>query len=161
MQSKQDLEDWWSKTDPWEYADSQDDKKRALFIKAILSWCKPKAKRLLDVGAGDGFITKQIPAFAIDAIEISDNAAERFPRAWRVAEPKGKYDVVIATGVLYEQYDYEQMRKWIIDSAEEYVLTCHYDKAGVAHDEFDKPQIFYAEFPYREGKQILRLYKWK
>jgi hypothetical protein len=157
MQTKSDLEKFYDTPDPWGYERSGDDEIRRWRIYSAVSlynW-----GRVLDIGAGEGFITKWFDN--AEALELSDKAASRLPHyIKRVKKPKGKYGLILATGVLYEQYDYEHMREIIKRCADGYVLTCHYDKAGKAHDKFRKEQVFYAEFPYRDGKQTLRLYKW-
>lgn len=163
MQTKADLEKFYENPDPWGYIIKPDDEVRRTFLYFIPTLLNDASfKRILDIGAGEGLLLQQfVYTEERHAIELSDNAAARFPHGvTRVKRPQGKYDLVFATGVLYEQYDYKQMREWIEEAAQGIVLTCHYDKAGVAHDIFDKPQIFYAEFPYRDGKQILRVYKW-
>lgn len=144
--------------DPWEYFKTEDDwKRKAIILSVVALFANPdKVHRVLDIGAGNGFISNDIPG--VEQIEIDKPMAKNLKN--RVKEPRGKYDIVLATGVLYGQYDYQQMRGWIEKHASNIVLTSHYDKVGKAHDKFDKPQVFYAEFPYRDGKQILRVYKW-
>lgn len=162
MQTKVELEEFYKTPDPWGYTDNEDDFVRQMLIVEIARIINyPSYQKALDIGCGEGVITKELSAIELYGIEISDTAAKRFPdNVKRVKKPTGKYDLITACGVLYEQYDYEQMREWIEKHASNKVITCHYDKAGVAHDQFNKPQIFYAEFPYREGKQIMRVYQW-
>lgn len=162
-QPKSDIEKFYQKPDPWGYLTNPDDKTRLkylYFIPTLLN--EGDFERVLDVGTGEGLLLKSFStAKERDGIELSDTAARRLPKGVRrVYTPNGKYDLVFATGVLYEQYDYEQMRKWIEDAASHYVVTSHYDRVGIAHDKFDKKQIFYTKFPYRDGHQILRVYQW-
>lgn len=159
-QTKEELEEFYANTDPWAYTSTPDDELRKWHIYSALPY---KFKRILDIGAGEGFITSAFKnrADSIEAIEISDNAAKRLPDyIKRVKKPTGKYDLIIATGVLYEQYNWEQMRKWIEEHADGFVITSHYDEM-VAYDVFDKPQILTAQFLYRKGNQVLRVYRWQ
>lgn len=157
MQTKQDLEEFYKTPDPWGYRATADDWYRRSIITNLLKVFVYPSERMLDIGAGEGFITNSLEN--TEQLELSDRAAKMLRN--RVKKPTGHYRVILAAGVLYDQYDYKKMREWVENHAEGIVLTCHYDRAGVAHDLFDKPQIFYAEFPYREGKQILRVYRWQ
>lgn len=159
MQTKSDLEKFYDTPDPWGYRRNRDDKVRRQWVQVVFNGLD-KFGRGLELGSGEGFMTVTMPCREIDCLELSDKAAKRNPYGRRVKAPSGKYDIILACGVLYEQYDYQTLRDYIENHANGYVLTCHYDKAGKAHDEFDKEQVFYAEFPYRDGKQTLRLYKW-
>lgn len=158
-QSKEDLEDFYSTTDPWNYKTNSDDQARK---QAILDALTPFApfKRALDIGAGEGFITKDLPALEIEAIEISDTAAERLPsNVKRVKEPTGEYDLIICTGMLYEQYDYEQFIDWMKKHANGIILTCNIKDWEINPLSGDA-LVHQYEFPYRTYKQILKVYKW-
>lgn len=117
----------------------------------------------LDLGAGEGWITKDLPAYERWGYELSDNAAARFPPAVkRVLEPAGKYDLVVATGVLYGHYDWRKMLRIIRERASRIVLTCHiksWELAAVA--EVPGMQIIDFEFPYRDWTQKLRVFEIK
>lgn len=152
MQTKDELEKWHSKPDAWGYETNPDDSKRK---EAILSMLNTYNKAL-DIGAGEGWITKDLPADEIHAVEISDNAAARFPNnVKRVKEPEGYYDLVITTGTLYKQYD----RQWILDLIKSHA-TYHILIAGIKNwlPELPKPDK-YLEFPYREYTQVIYFYE--
>lgn len=155
-QSKSELEEWYSKPDPWGYELTADDVKRKWRILGQLRG--KKFKRALDIGAGEGFITKDLPADEIHAIEISDTAAERIPKnIIRVSEPGGLYDLIIATGVLYQQYDWQTMTAWILSHANGVVITSHI--ASWEINQLPKEKLVYeTEFPYREYTQHLCVY---
>lgn len=160
MQTKEELEKFYEQEDPWDYTKTEDDYRRRRIIVALANLYAGGAETVLDLGCGEGFITKELPGERKFGIEISDRAVSRWPEGiTRLYRPQGGYDVVLASGVLYGQYDYEKLRQWIKESAQDILITCHYDKMGEAHDKFDFEQIFYAEFPYRQGKQILRVYR--
>lgn len=153
MQTKQELEDWYSTVDAWGYKTHKDDSFRKI---RILSLLKKKYKRALDIGAGEGWITKDLPADEIHAIELSDVASSRFPEnIKRVQKPEGEYDLIIATGVFYDQYDWKQMHEWILNHATDTVLT-----SNIKSWEHPLPltPLHEEEFPYREYTQHLCIY---
>lgn len=158
-QSKKDLDEFYSKTDPWGYQDNSDDKFRK---QAILDALSPFApfKRALDIGAGEGWITKDLPAKKLEAYELSDLAAARMPNnIKRVTEPSGKYDLIIATGVFYEQYDHQAMLKLIEDHASDIVLTCNIKEWEI--NPLPSGRIIHClEFPYRTYTQRMVIYRW-
>lgn len=157
MQTKADLEAWYNTPDPWNYVKTDDD---AVRKQRILDALEPfgKFSRALDIGSGEGFITKDLPAHRIEAIEISDQAAARLPkRIIRTPEPTGGYDLITCTGMLYQQYDYQQFIDWINDHATGIVLTSNIKEWERNMLPANK-QIHYEEFPYREFTQALRVY---
>ena len=79
MQTKQELEEWYERVDPWDYTVTPDDLYRKQFYLIVLDDLGQSYDRALDIGAGEGFITKDLPAEQIHAIEMSDAAANRFP----------------------------------------------------------------------------------
>jgi len=150
---KEYLEKFYSTPDPWGYQKNKDDIKRK---KIILKKIDGKFKRALDIGCGEGWITKDLPADMIYGYEISDNACKRFPKnVKRILEPKGKYDLIIATGVLYEHYDYEFFHKMIEKHASGIVLTCN---LLLEEMPLNKKPIFKTQFLYRERIEQLRVY---
>lgn len=157
MQSKQELEDWYSEPDRWGYFNNPEDQKRLEKTLFMLGWGKKQYKRAIDIGCGEGFITHHLPADEIHGLDLSDNALTRLPQNVKaVKEPIGKYDLVISTGTLYAQYDHEAIYKMIMSCASEYILI-----AGISdwiiNKEFGK-QIQMSVFPYREFTQKMTLY---
>lgn len=160
MQSKQELEDWYNTPDPWGYYSNEHDQRRKDIILDIAKQHGKTYKKALDIGAGEGFITKDLPAKTIHAIEISDEAAKRLPSSVkRVDKPQGFYDLIICTGVLYKQYNYKQITDWIKNHASGIVITSNIKSWEINELPVDK-QIEELEFPYREYTQKLRVYKW-
>lgn len=154
MQTKQELEEWYAKPDPWGYEDNIHDTERKLRILAVLD----TYERALDIGAGEGWITKDLPAKVIEAMEISDTASARFPDTIiKTDKPIGRYDLIVATGVLYRQYDWEHMLSLIKKHASRHILLSHIKDWEVADYSPLGEQIHYEEFPYREYTQALRL----
>lgn len=158
-QSKQDLEDWYSKKDPWGYNDNSDDKVRKQVILDAISPYAP-FKRALDIGAGEGFITKDLPAKEIEAIEVSDSASERLPsHIKRVKKPTDKYDLIILTGVLYDQYEGQKLIDWAKEHCDGIIVTCNIKDWEINPLPADAMVHTY-EFPYRTYTQSLKVYKW-
>jgi len=163
-QAKEELEKWYAKEDPWGYKTTEDDEKRKHklldYVHQGLSLVGgTHFDRALDIGCGEGFITKDLPAKTIHGMELSDAAAERLPsNVKRVAEPEGKYDLVVCTGMLYEHYDYKQFVKWIKNHAVGLVLICNIKEWEVGGLNFGKLWTL-EEFPYREFTQRLRMFR--
>lgn len=160
MQSKSEIEDWYTNKDPWGYESNKSDKNRKQRILEVLE-VYPEFDRALDIGCGEGFITQDLPAKEIQGVELSDKAAERLPdNVKRVHEPEGKYDLIICTGMLYKQYDYRKFLTWIREHANGLVLTSNI-KSWQINDLPDKYLLYQEDFPYREYAQNLRVYRWK
>lgn len=156
MQSKPEIEEWYKDRDPWGYETNPEDLKRKEVILGFLSG--KGFERALDIGAGEGFITGDLPASELHAIEWSDIAAGRLPaHVKRIYAPKGKYDLVVATGVLYGQYDWQQITKWILSAASGLVLTSNIKSWEI--NKLPRERLLKElEFPYREYIQHLCLY---
>jgi hypothetical protein len=155
MQSKQELEDWYDNTDPWGYLTNKEDTIR---LKKVLSLLNKNYHKALDIGAGEGFIAKHLPADMISGIELSETAKSRFPaNVVPIKEPIEKYDLIISTGTLYEQYDHESIYKMIMNSASHHILIGGIKDWLINYD-FGK-EIKTIEFPYREFIQKITLYE--
>ena len=80
MKTIEELESQYNNLDPWQYETNPDDIYRKKFYLTVLSDLNSDNwKRALDIGAGEGFITRDLPADEIHAIESSDQAASRLP----------------------------------------------------------------------------------
>ena len=158
MQSKKSLEKFYSKDDPWGYETNNDDKIRKEIILRSLHELDCRFEKALDIGAGQGFVTRDLPAEEIYAYEISEKACNRLPKGIKVVkEIDGKFDLIIATGVLYKQYDYEGILKIIRKHSSKYVLTCNIQPWE--KNDLDESRIVYQEiFPYREYLERLVIY---
>lgn len=152
MFTKQEIEQEQKTPDFWNYNNEPDDKIRKDIILSLIEPCD----KILDIGACEGFITKDLPAKEIHAIEISDYASSRFPpNIKRVSEPQGEYDVVLATGVLYDHYNFKQIIKWIEESKPKTLIIAGIE--GVLLDyKIPTKEI---KLPYRKMVQIIRLYE--
>jgi trans-aconitate methyltransferase len=157
MQSKQELEDWYSEKDRWGYFHNEFDRIRLNQILKLLNWGKKRYSRAIDIGCGEGFITQHLPADEIHGIDLSDNALKRLPSSvTAVNAPIGQYDLVISTGTLYKQYDHEAIYKLIIGCASEYILVGGIEDWLIDYNFKTKVQM--TTFPYRDYTQKLTLY---
>lgn len=155
MQSKEELEQWYQVSDPWQYQQTPDDAHRKSIILGMLN---SNYIRALDIGCGEGFVTADLPAVDIHGIEISDNAASRFPwNVKRVHEPEGVYDLVMTTGTLYAQYDHEQIYNWVLLSSCKHILIAGIKDWLIPYS-FGK-LINEKEFQYRQYIQRVSLYE--
>jgi len=115
IQSKEELEDWYSDTDPWGYYENPHDEMRKARILSVVP--QLEYENVLDIGCGNGFLTNDLPGKHITGLEISENAVRW---ANEHSSSKVRYlsgslfdlpdldlpsmDLVVITGVLYPQY---------------------------------------------------------
>jgi hypothetical protein len=157
MQTKQELEDWYDVPDRWNYFQSNDDKIRKDKIMGMLPCTYDNA---LDVGCGECFIAKDLPAKNIFGIELSDMASSRFPEnVTRIYKPSPeiKYDLVISTGTMYSQYDHNLMYSFIMEAASKHILIAGI-KDWIIEKDYGK-LLNRIEFPYMHFTQIVSLYE--
>lgn len=145
------------KKDPWEYQTNSDDLIRKNKILEKLNG--RTYQRALDIGGGEGWISKDLPAQSIEVYEISENAKKRLPEGvLGVTEPTGTYDLIIATGVMYHHYSYQEFIDIIKKHSSGNVLLCNISTWEV--DEVSQlGESTVEEFPYREFTQRLRFYE--
>lgn len=123
VQDKQDLEKWYSSEDPWEYRTHPDDAKRKTYLLGELP--QKIYKKVLDIGCGEGFVTRELPGDEVIGIDLSEQAIGRAKQAatkrdagldakkldfmaLSLFDLPGKFDqefdLMVITGVLYQQY---------------------------------------------------------
>ncbi len=159
MTDKEELEAFYSREDPWDYETTPDDIRRKRYILHALDLFGP-FNRMLDIGCGQAWVTRDVHACVRHGLEISDTAAERFPvTVKRVTFPDGKYDLVMATGVLYAHYAWSEFIDMIRGHASRYILTCNIKSWEVPAAQALGKQIWDMEFPYRQWVQKLRVFE--
>jgi SAM-dependent methyltransferase len=117
---RQELNAFYRRADPWDYANNADDAMRRIRLLGALP--ARRYARVLDIGCGDGFVTFDLPGELIVGTDLSDEAirlAEQRRAAREDAarfsfealglydltpERLGTFDLVVITGVLYPQY---------------------------------------------------------
>ena len=155
MQPLEDIDKWYEIADPWQYKNNPDDLHRRQRILQILP---DHYQRAIDIGGGEGWISKDLPADSIEVYEVSQNALKRLPEGiLGVTEATGKYDLVIATGVLYKHYHYQDFLNIIKNHATKTILI-----AGIKDWLVDTTElgslVYEEEFPYRGYTQIIKIY---
>lgn len=154
-QSKEELEVFYKEPDPWGYTTNPEDIRRK---KTILDNLQGTYKKALDLGCGEGWITKDLPAEEIYGYDISDYATSRFPKNVKKWDQTGKFDLVLATGVLYKHYSWEWFLTTIKNVSCGTVLLCNIAEWEVPEVERLGTPVKVIEFPYREYTERIRIY---
>ncbi len=172
IQPKDELEDWYSGEDPWGYYDNPHDTRRKETILSAIP--KGDYEKVVDIGCGNGFLTKDLPGRNILGVDISEKAVAwanqhtpahvRFTAGSLFDLPElglPQMDLVLITGVLYPQYIGKASRLV-------YVLVDQILKPGgvlVCSHILDWYRLRFPYltlsreyFPYREMTQILEVY---
>lgn len=161
MQTKEQIELSYRDGDAWDFETNAEDAKRKRYIIHVLRLFGP-FERALDIGCGQGFIARDLPADEIHGFEISDNAASRLPpNVKRMLEPEGKYDLVTACGIMYSHYDWDLFASLIEEHSSNVILLCNISSWELSEgvERIPGKQVFTAFFPYREWSQALRVFK--
>lgn len=172
IQPTADLETWHKNEDPWGYENHPDDLKRKNIL--ISEIPKRNFDKVLDIGCGQGFITRYLPGAAIVGIDISCAAVQHAKKyeserlSFRqgslfdlAKEQDGGYDLIVITGVLYPQYIGNSLSLVyrIIDRilVTDGVLACvHIDAWYKAR--FPYPLLKTLAYDYREYVHRLEIY---
>lgn len=75
IQSQSDLEQWYQASDPWQYEANPEDSKRKQVLLSELP--KRTFNRVLDIGCGHGFVTRDLPGKEIIGVDISQAAVDQ------------------------------------------------------------------------------------
>jgi 2-polyprenyl-3-methyl-5-hydroxy-6-metoxy-1,4-benzoquinol methylase len=163
MQTLAELESWHCNPDPWGYETHPDDAVRKQMLLSELP--RREYALVLDIGCGQGFMTRDLPGRLVTGIDLS---AEAIAKASQLksdrlvfrqesifdlsAPPSSLYDLIVITGVLYTHYigHAQTLVYRIIDSqlADNGILACvHID------------QWYTARFPYLMIKERLYAYR--
>lgn len=120
IQDVSELDAFYKQADPWGYySNAADDRRRAELLSLLPL---RRYHRVLDIGCGNGFVTFALPGDEVIGVDISSEAiswarqaqqqqmqAERFRfESLSIFAPEltklGRFDLIVITGVLYEQY---------------------------------------------------------
>lgn len=115
IQSANELDAWHHSDDPWNYESTPDDRLRKSILLSELP--QRNYRNVLDIGCGQGFLTRDLPGVSVTGIDISNEAIHKakglqsdrlsFQQASLFDFPgklDGPFDLVVITGVLYPQY---------------------------------------------------------
>lgn len=173
IQPIHEIEEHYLKPDPWGYQTHPDDLLRKKMIlqacKAFVPYAWNEYTCALDLGAGEGWITQDLPAMERYGYELSAQAKARFPQNVKPCnDPSGTYDLVTACGVLYPHYDVQKFFQ-LMKLASRIIVTCNIEAWEVS--EMSDPHFTNGElglimmmeqrFRYREYFQKLRVFKVK
>ena len=172
IQSRGELDAWHRSPDPWGYEDSPDDARRKAML---LSAIPPRDyAAALDIGCGQGFVTRDLPGRRVCGVDIS---AEAVGHAHRFASDRvsfetgdiftlgdqleGHFDLIVITGVLYRQYigAASTLVYQIIDgllAPDGILISVHIDEWYVAR--FPYTVLTQYAYPYREYFHRLEVY---
>lgn len=172
LQSLDDLEQWHSIEDPWKYESTPDDAIRKSILLSELP--RQSFHRVLDIGCGQGYVTRDLPGEEITGIDIS---AQAIRHAQQCADERirfiqgsifdldsrleGEFDLIVVTGVLYPQYighalgiAYRQIIKLLADSG--FLVSVHIDEWYEARFPLLRLREYF--YPYREYTHRLEIY---
>lgn len=159
MQPKEEIEKHYEKPDPWGYQKSPSDANRKRILTMALKIFGPYEK-LLDIGAGEGWLTKDYPAKILHGFEISDRAAARMPaNVKRVLVPEGMYDIITCTGIFYPHYDWRFFQDMVNRHASKHVLVSSIKSWEHPCVDLIGEVVHAEEFKYNEHIQRMRLFK--
>lgn len=172
IQNIEELEKWHENKDPWGYNENKDDSIRK---EILLSEIPDKQYRnVLDIGCGQGFITKDLPGDKVFGVDISQTAIDF---ANKIATnsllfKQGsiynidtlfdvKFDLIIITGVLYPQYigNSSSLIYLLIDKILEdkgILITVHINDWCTAQFPYLKTKQFF--YNYRQYVHNLEIY---
>ncbi|MDB9527021.1 class I SAM-dependent methyltransferase [Oscillatoria sp. CS-180] len=119
LQPLDELEKFYEDDDPWDFETTPDDAKRKSVILSELP--KRDYSRVLDIGCGHGFVTRELPGDRIIGVDISHNAVDQANRFVESHSSRSleflqgsifdlptlqlePFDLIIINGVLYSQY---------------------------------------------------------
>jgi 2-polyprenyl-3-methyl-5-hydroxy-6-metoxy-1,4-benzoquinol methylase len=177
LQPLEELEQFYSKNDPWGYETNSDDIKRRNIILSEIP--DRQYQNVLDIGCGHGFITRELPGNKITGVDISVNAIaqanlDREKQNIRkdinfiqssifdlTAKVSNSYDLILITGVLYSQYigDSKNLIYQILDRmlADDGILVCsHINDWYKLRFPYLMLENYY--FEYRQYTQCLEVY---
>jgi SAM-dependent methyltransferase len=178
IQSKDELESWYHRSDPWDYSNHPDDVRRKEEMLAVLP--AMEFRRTLDIGCGNGFLTLDLPGAEVIGTDLSERAIEWAARSladrkdsgrfqflpYSMFDPDlvqlGTFDLLIITGVLYPQYigSAGATTRSVINRLTHpgsVIATCHISEWMT----FDLPHTIVdrVSYPYRDRVHDLVIYK--
>lgn len=159
-QSIEEIEASYNTPDPWQYKNNPDDLNRRARLHSVAKQFGPY-RRVLDIGAGEGWITEGYPGIeCIHGYEVSNQAAERFPKnVIHVPTPFGKYDLVACTGIFYGHYNWEFFFQMVKNHACKHVLVSSVEPWELSIVDAIGKEIHREVFKYRDWNQRLRLFQ--
>jgi hypothetical protein len=151
------FDDLYKQKDPWGYETNHHDFFRRDKIKEIFG--ERYYTRALDIGCGHGFITTALPAWERYGLDWAEGSTNHVPsNVTAIKEPYGQYDLVVATGVMYNNFRHRQIHEMIMQRSTYHILIAGIKDWLMPHD-YKSEIIAEVEFPYREYVQKVTLYQ--
>jgi predicted TPR repeat methyltransferase len=178
IQNKTDLNNFYKKEDPWGYENNAEDiKRKSILLNELVKL--PLPKRILDIGCGSGFVTRELRAEeSIIGVDISKQAIlqakkldldkshryiakNMFDLTRGGVNEKRNFDMILITGVMYPQYigKSKTVMYQIIDellSRNGILVTVHIDEWYTSR--FPYILVKNLVYKYREYQHILEVY---
>ncbi len=178
IQTPETLDEFYATPDPWNYSVTDDDHRRKRELLALIP--RRPYGRVLDIGCGNGFVTTDLPGDSVLGVDVSSRAidwarerAASLSAAHRVTfesvslfdlQPAqhGRFDLIVITGVLYDQYIGKgaPLVRILIDDllrSNAVLATCHIE--DWQHFRFPYTQLDTVLYPYREHTHRLEIYQ--
>ena len=101
-ETKENIEKFYEKQDPWGFKNNPHDiLRKEIIIEKSLDFCKSVLNKntymnALEIGAGEGWIIKDLPAENVYGYELSETAKSRWPSNVKDFDTSLKYDLIIA-----------------------------------------------------------------
>lgn len=165
IQELSELDEFHKKEDPWDYENNTEDSKRISYLLGQLN--KKKHTNVLDIGCGQGFVTKQLPGSKIIGVDVSQEAIKhamsnnednRISYACcsifdlNTNYKDNSFDLIVITGVLYSQYIGNS-------SSLIYLIIDKLLKKGGTLISVHINSWYRCQFPYFKVKEILYPYR--
>lgn len=177
VQTPEELDSFYEGPDPWNYFETPDDQRRRIELLSVLP--RKQYHRVLDIGCGNGFVTFSLPGDEILGIDMSSKAIQwareaishqSSPNRFRfeclsVFDPEilglGKFDLIVITGVLYEQYigKAQAVVRWNVDqllASGGILASCHIREW--ARVRFPYSLLDMSLYPYRQYTHQLEIF---
>lgn len=174
VQSADELNAYYTNEDPWGYYTNREDSNRKLVLLSAIKGLS--FSRALDIGCGNGFITRAIPAREVIGVDISENAIKEARRRagdthvryetcslFELSPSRlGLFDCILITGVLYNQYIGKALPLvyMLLDEMLEEdgtLISVHIEEWNFAR--FPYAIIHKQRYRYREYNHLLEIYR--
>jgi SAM-dependent methyltransferase len=181
IQSKEEIEQFYATPDPWEYETNPHDQIRKEYLLKILP--QRDYARTLDIGCGNGFLTRHLPGELVIGCDISEKAinwAKQRANEQAAAQGGGKlrffaaslfdlpgkalgqFDLLITAGVLYRPYIGRSVAlvQLILDRLLKtggILVTCHIKEWDICP--FPYMRLERQSYSYRNYVHLLEVYK--
>ena len=177
IQTPDELDSFYAEPDPWNYVETPDDQRRRIELLSVLP--RKTFRRVLDIGCGNGFVTFSLPGEEVIGIDMSKKAVQwareaishqpqpdhfRF-ECFSLFDPEilelGKFDQIVITGVLYEQYigKAEAVVRYNVDqllAPAGILASCHIREW--LHLRFPYSLLDMALYPYRQFTHQIEIF---